>query len=90
MTRIEQLYNILKHETPTNHELAKRLYGRVDDTSLGNIRTQLATIRRLKKVQIIADEFGHYKMSRTTYTWQDSQMSFSGKKGRPRHYVTAA
>ena len=85
----DKIYNVLKTSTPTQGELAKIVYGKDDHDNYGlrmKIRGHLSFIRNKYKVQIIADEFGRYKMSRPTYTWEDTQMSFAGKRGRPRRY----
>jgi len=88
----QKIYNILKTSTPTNGELAEMIYGYDDGDNNGyrmNIRKYLGYIRQKYKVSIIPDQYGHYHMSIPQYTWEDSQLSFAGKAGRPRHFKDA-
>lgn len=90
MALYNKIYDVLKTSTPTQGELAKIIYGKDDRDNSGlrmRIRGHLAIVRRKFAVQIVADEFGRYKMSRPQYTWEDAQSSFNGKIGRPRHYA---
>jgi len=89
----QKIYNILKTSTPTQGELAEMIYGYDDGDNQGlrhTIRQHLKLIRRRYNVQIIADQFGRYRMSIPHYTYQDQQIEIAGKIGRPRHYVSAA
>lgn len=86
----QEIYNILKTSTPTQGELAEMVYGYDDGDNQGLrnvIRQHLVSIRRRYNVQIIADQFGRYRMSIPHYTYQDKQVEVAGKIGRPRHYA---
>lgn len=90
MAIYNKIYDVLKTSMPTQGELAKIIYGKDDRDNFGlrmRIRGHLAIVRRKFGVQIVADELGRYKMCRPQYTWEDSQSSFKGKIGRPRHYA---
>lgn len=86
----QKIYNILKTSTPTNGELAEMIYGYDDGDNQGlrlTIRQHLRLIRHRYNVQIIADQFGRYRMSIPHYTYQDQQVGVAGKLGRPKHYA---
>jgi hypothetical protein len=90
MAIYKKIYNTLQVSTPTNDDLAKMIYGKSTYNTRGNIRAQIAKIRKVFNVSVIADQFGRYHTSIPQYTYQDSQVQNVGKIGRPRHYVSAA
>ena len=87
MFNYQKIYDILKTSTPTNGELAKIIYGSDTLQYRVNIRNLIGIVRHKFKVQITANEYGQYHMVRPHYQYQDSQLNYEGKRGRPRKFA---
>jgi len=86
MTKKEQIFEILKYETPTVSELAKRILGRDTYSNRGNIRKQVSNIRYQYGVTVTVGNHGRYSMAHI-YTKHDEQFQnrlVQAKLGRPR------
>ena len=83
-----KIYNILQVETPTNGEIAKRVYGYDNYSTRGNVRSVISRLRKKRPgTQITATEYGHYRMTKPNYTYMDNQIgAIPGKLGAPRAF----
>jgi len=86
MTKMNEIFEILKISSPTNKELAKAVFGKDTPETRGHVRTLISDIRKNKNVNITANSNGHYNMAHI-YTVADEQYQnrlVLGKIGRPR------
>ena len=84
---LNEVYYLLKSSTPTNATLARLIYGADTTQNRVNIRNLIHKIRHTHKVQIVANQYGQYLMTKPQYEYKDNQWNYAGKMGRPRKFI---
>ena len=84
---LNEVYYLLKSSTPTNATLARLIYGTDTTQNRVNIRKHISKIRHKYRVQIVANEYGQYLMTKPQYKYEDNQWNYAGKRGRPRAFA---